>query len=116
MGVEVEQVRFDREGIGAEGGAVADVGDGLEEFVFHLERGDVNAVGRQKFGVGREVDGGDGVACAVATAARGRGLHGEGTAKQGAGLRDLGVADELADAAAERWPRRAGRTARMRGR
>ena len=30
--MEVEQVGLDGEGIGAEGGAVADVGDGLEDF------------------------------------------------------------------------------------
>ena len=48
-GVEVEQVGFDCEGVCAEGGAVADVGDGVEGFAGWAgadgERGDVDAVG-----------------------------------------------------------------------
>ncbi len=71
-GVEVEQVGFDGEGVGAEGGAVADVGDGVEGLAGCAcadgEGGDVDAVGGEQLGVGGEVDGGDGVAGAVAAA------------------------------------------------
>jgi hypothetical protein len=48
-GVEVEQVGFDREGVCAEGGAIADVGHGVKGFTGGAcadgQRGDVDAVG-----------------------------------------------------------------------
>ena len=54
----------------AEGGPVADVGDGLEVLGGGAgadgQRGDVDAVGGEQLGVRCEVDGGDGVAGAVA--------------------------------------------------
>lgn len=47
--MEVEQVGFDCEGVCAEGGAIADVGDGIEGFGGRAgaygERRDVDAVG-----------------------------------------------------------------------
>jgi len=70
--MEVEQVGFDGEGVGSEGGTVADVGDGVECLAGVAgadgEGCDVDAVGGEEFGVGREVDGGDGVSGAVAPA------------------------------------------------
>jgi len=56
-GVEVEQVRLYGEGVRAEGGAVANVGDGLKGLgvrgtVADLERGDVDAVGGKNLDVG----------------------------------------------------------------
>ena len=69
-GVEVQQVGFDGEGVGSEGRAVADVGDGVKCFggwaCSDGESGDVDAVGGEKLCVRGEVDGGDGVARAVA--------------------------------------------------
>jgi len=71
-GVEVQQVGFDGEGVGAEGWAVADVGDGVEcldgRTCSDGEGGDVDAVGGEEFCVRGEVDGGNGVARAVAAA------------------------------------------------
>jgi len=47
-GVEVEQVGFDGEGVGSEGGTVSDIGDGVECFAVGVfadrHRGDVDAV------------------------------------------------------------------------
>ena len=99
--MEVEQVGLDGEGVGAEGGAVADVGDGFEEVggVPTLERGDVDAVSGEQFGVGGEVDGGDRVAGAVAAAGGGGAVDGEGAAEQSAGVADIACGDEGADAA-----------------
>ena len=71
-GVEVEQVGFDGEGVGAEGWTIADIGDGVEGFAGLAcadgEGCDVNAVCGKQFSVGGEVDGGHGVTCAVAAA------------------------------------------------
>jgi len=65
-------VGFDGEGVCAEGGAVSYVGDGFEGLGCwagaYGEGGDVDAVGGEKLVVGGEVDGGDGVAGAVASA------------------------------------------------
>ena len=75
-GVEVEEMGLDGGGVlgkfSGEGGAVADVGDGVEGFGggagADLYAGDVDAVGGEELGVGGEVDGGDGVPGAVAAA------------------------------------------------
>ncbi len=88
--MEVEEVGFDGEGVDAEGGAVAHVGDGLKALslcrVADSEGGNVDAVGGEELWVWGEVDRGDGVAGAVA-ASRGRGGDdGEGAAEEGAGL------------------------------
>ena len=102
-GVEVQQVGLDGEGCGTEGGADADVGDGLEGFGGGAgadgERGDVDAVGGKQLRVGREVDGGNGVASAEAAAGGGRAVDGEGAAEQGARLADAARGDEGANAA-----------------
>ena len=69
-GMEVEQVGFDGEGVGAEGWAISDVGDGIEGFAglacADSQGGDVDTVCGKQFGVGGEIDGWHGVACAVA--------------------------------------------------
>ena len=95
---------------GAEGGADADVGDGVEGLgggaVADGERGDVDAVGGEELGVGREVDGGNGVAGAEAAAGGGRAVDGEGAAEQGARLADVAGGDEGADAAGGDGPPR----------
>src|ERR1700722_8658805 len=84
-GVEVEQVGLDGEGIRAEGGAVADVGDAGEDFGGCAgadgECGDIDAVGRQQFGIAGQIDGGDGVFAAVSAAGCGRAVDGEGAAQ-----------------------------------
>ena len=94
QGVEVEQVGFDGVGVGAKGGAVTCVGDGFEDFLSDGEGGDVDAVGREKLGVGREVDGRDSVFCAVAAAGRGDAFDGEGPAEEGARVADVAGGDE----------------------
>ena len=69
--LEVEEVGFDGKGVCAEGRAVAGVGDAAEELVAYAEGCDVDAVGWQEFRIRSEVDGWDGVAGAVASAAGG---------------------------------------------
>ena len=90
--MEVQQVGLDGEGCCAEGGADADVGDGVEGFGGGAEadgkRGDVDAMGGEKLRVGLEVDGGDGVASAEAAAGGGVAVDGEGAAEQDARLAD----------------------------
>ena len=108
-GVEVQEVGFYGEGVGAECGAVAYVGDGFEGFAVGTgfgvgagpdgESGDVDAVGGEEFVVGGEVDGGDGVAGAVPASGSGGGGDGEGMAEEGADPADVAFGDELADAA-----------------
>ena len=68
-----------------------------------VQRGDVDAVGREQFRVGREVDGGNGVAGAEAAAGGGRAVDGEGAAEQGARLADVARGDEGANAAGGDW-------------
>ena len=101
--VEVEQMGFDGEGVGAKGGAVADVSNGLEEFGVQAatngQGSDVDAIGGQEFGVGREVDGGDGVAGTVSAAGGGRAVDGEGAAEERTGVADVAPGEQLADAA-----------------
>src|SRR5215469_2469217 len=98
-GVEVEDVRLDGEGVGPKGGTVANVGDGVERFIANFQCGDVDAVGGDEFGVGCEVDCGDGVACAV-SAPRGRSaLNVERAAEKRARLVHIASGDELPDAA-----------------
>ncbi len=63
------------------------------------EGGDVDAMGGEELGVGGLVDGGDGVAGAVAASGGGCTFNGEGAAEQGTGLADLSGGDEVADAA-----------------
>lgn len=75
-GVEVEEMGLDGGGVlgkfSGEGGAIADVGDGVEGFGggagADLHAGDVDAVGGEEVGIGGEVDGGDGVSGSVAAA------------------------------------------------
>jgi len=75
-GVEVEEIGLDGGGVlgkfSGEGGAIADVGDGVEGFGggagADLHAGDVDAVSGEEFGVGGEVDGRDGVSGSVAAA------------------------------------------------
>ena len=71
--------------LSVEGGAVADVGDGFEGLLADIEGGDVDAVRGEEFVVGGEVDGGDGVAGAVASAGGGGRADGEGAAEEGSG-------------------------------
>jgi len=96
-------VGFYCEGVDTEGGAVADVGDGVEDLGLRTfadgEGGDVDAVGGEEFWVGCEVDGGDGVGFAVAAAWGWAGIDGEGAPEEGAGVGDVACGDELADAA-----------------
>jgi hypothetical protein len=70
--VEVEQVGLYREGVFSEGGAIADVGDSVEDFGGKAgadgERGYVDSIGGEEFDIRGEVDGGDGVSGAVAAA------------------------------------------------
>src|ERR1017187_7909751 len=63
------------------------------------ERGDVDAVGGQQFRIGREIDGGNGVAGAVSAAGRRGAVNREWTAQQGAGAADVAGGDQLARAA-----------------
>ena len=64
------------------------------------ESGDVNAVGGKELGIGREVDGGDGVDFAVAAAGGGGAFDAKGPAEEGAGVAQVARGgDELADAA-----------------
>lgn len=99
-GVEVEEVGFDGEGVGAEGGAVADVGDSAEEVrASDVQCGDVDAVGGQQFGVGREVDSGNGVAGAVTSAGGGGAVDGEVAPENSAGFRQVARGDQRPDAA-----------------
>lgn len=101
--MEVEQVRFDRERVCAEGWTIADVGDGVECFAAGVlaygHGGDVDAVGGEKFGVRSEVDGRDCVAGAVASSWCRRGGDGVGMTEEGADVADVSFGDELADAA-----------------
>ncbi len=102
-GMEVEQVGFDREGVCAEGGAIADVGQRIEGFAggacADFQCGDVDAVGRQQFRVGREVDGGDGVAGAVASARGGCGLDSERATEERTCVAYVALGDKVANAA-----------------
>lgn len=101
--MEVEQVGFDCEGVCAEGGAVADVGDGIEGLAGGTcadgQRGDVDAVGREKFGIGCEIDGGDGVAGAVAASGGWGGCDGKGATEKGACVADVALGEKRTDAA-----------------
>src|SRR5579862_5001161 len=67
--VKVQQVGFDGEGVRAESRAIADVGDGVEAFFGNAGASDVNTVFRNQFLVSAQVDGGNGVFGAIATAA-----------------------------------------------
>lgn len=117
-GVEVEQVGLDGEGVCAEGGAVADVGDGVEGLGgdvgcgfrrgaarrgwrggADLEAGDVDAVRGDELGVGGEVDGGYGVAGAVAAAGSRCAADAEGAMEEAVRGGDVTGGDEGADAA-----------------
>jgi len=73
--------------------------DSLEGLLSDGERGDVDAVGGKKLRVGREVDGGNGVASAEAATGGGGAVDGEGAAEQGARLADVARGDEGANAA-----------------
>ncbi len=101
-GFEVEEVGLYGEGVDAEGGAVAGVGDTVEGAgggaLADAEGGDVDAVGGEEVGVGGEVDGGDGVAGAVAATGCGGAADGEGTAQEGASLGHVAFGDEISDA------------------
>ena len=70
--VEVQEMGFYGEGVGAEGGAIAYIGDGFEGLgrnaCANREGCDVDAVGGEKFRIRGQVDGGDGVASAVTAA------------------------------------------------
>src|SRR6516164_189412 len=66
--VEVEQVGFDRERVGAEGGAIADVGDGVEGLACNGKGRNVDAVSRDELRVGGKVDGRHSVFGAVSAA------------------------------------------------
>ena len=56
-------------------------------------------MGGEEFGVGGEVDGGDGVLGAVAASGGGGAVDGEGAAEQSTGVADVSSGDEMADAA-----------------
>ena len=117
-GMEVEQVGLDGEGVCAEGGAVTDVGDGVEGLGgdvccrfrrgaagrgWHggadVEAGDVDAVRGDELGVGGEVDGGYGVAGAVAAAGSGCAADAEGAVEEAVRGGDVTGGEEGADAA-----------------
>ena len=87
--MEVEQVGLDGERVGAEGGTVADIGDGLKRLVPHGERGDVDADSRHEFGIRCQIDCGNGVARSIA-ATRCRGTEdGERLTEKSAGVTDI---------------------------
>ena len=96
--VEVEEMGFNGEGICAEGGTIANVGDRLEGLFSDSQGRDVDAVGGEEFRVGGEVDGGDGEAGAVAPAGGGGGVDAERAAKERAGVRYVPSSKEGADA------------------
>src|SRR5579872_1191342 len=87
--MEVEQVSFNGERLGAEGGAIADVGHRIEALLRHAGVGDVNAIFGHEFFVAAEVDGGNGVFGAITAAAAGIGDDAESTAEQVAGIADI---------------------------
>ena len=71
-GMEVEQMGFDRKRLGAEGGTIADVGDGVEALIAHAGSSDVNAIFRNQFFIAAQIDGGNGVFGAVSAAPPGQ--------------------------------------------
>lgn len=100
-GMEVEQVSFNGERLGAECGALADIGYGIETLFGDTGAGNVNAIARHQFLIAAEVDGGNGVFSAIAAAAARSGDDTEGAAKQVAGIAEVALGgNQVAHAAA----------------
>src|SRR5579872_1869561 len=76
-GMEIQQMRFDREKLVAECGAVADVGDGIETLGGDARPGNINAIFGHEFFVAREIDRRHGIFRAVAAPAAGRAQNAE---------------------------------------
>ena len=94
---KAKNMRFNGEGIFAEGRAIADIGDGIEAArvcaFANRHAGHVDAVGGQQFAVVREVDGGHGIARAVAAARRRRADDGDRALQQLARVADATGSD-----------------------
>src|ERR1700735_3872895 len=101
--MEVQQVGFDSEGVGAEGGAVSDVGDGVECFSGSTcadgQSSNVDTVCGEQFGIRGQGDCGDGVARAVAAAGGWCARDREGPFQQRSHAVDVAVCNKLADGA-----------------
>lgn len=102
--MEVEQVGFDGEGIGPEGGTVADVGDCVKALgvvsAADANSRDVHAVLWNEFFVAGQVDGGDGVFGAIAASASSVGEDAEGAAQEVAGSAGVAFGEQFANVAA----------------
>ena len=102
--MEVEQVGFDSEGIGSEGGAVADVGYGVKALgvvsAADANSRDVDAVFGSEFFIAGQVDRWHGVFGAVAASASGVGEDAEGAAEEVAGSAGVAFGEQFANVAA----------------
>src|SRR3954452_21686831 len=99
-GMKVQEVGFNGKGVGAEGGAVTDVGNGIEALGTDAGTGNVHAVLGNELLVAAQINGGNGVLRSVATAASWRGKNAERSVQQVAGAADTSCSDEFADVAA----------------
>src|ERR1700751_4930172 len=98
--MEVEQVSFYGEGIGAEGRAVADVRNRIKAFLSHTCAGYINSILGHQFLVTRQVNSGRCVLGAVAASTAGGGKNAERTCQQMTGATDAAFADQFADVGA----------------
>src|ERR1700756_2706039 len=98
--MEVQQVRLDSEGVGAEGGTVANVGDRVKAFLAYARSSDVDAVPGNEFFIAAEIDGGHGVFAAIAAPAPGSGQDRKRTSQQVARPAGVPAIQQLSNLAA----------------
>ena len=98
--MKVQQVGFYSEGIGAEGGTIADISDGIKALAVDDSARDVNAIGGSQLFITAEVDGGHGVLVSVTAPAAGRSSDGKNAAQKVPRLSGIATLNQSANLAA----------------